>query len=67
MACVCDVAIAVDDAKFGLTETKLGIIIGSTLSALVGLLALLYAAKKHPAPADTQPDYGQDNTEKAPA
>jgi len=26
MACVCDVAIAVDDAKFGLTETKLGLI-----------------------------------------
>ena len=26
MACVCDVAIAVDDARFGLTETKLGLI-----------------------------------------
>lgn len=26
MACVCDVAIAADDAKFGLTETKLGLI-----------------------------------------
>jgi methylglutaconyl-CoA hydratase len=26
MACVCDVAIAVDEAKFGLTETKLGLI-----------------------------------------
>lgn len=26
MACVCDIAIAVDDAKFGLTETKLGLI-----------------------------------------
>lgn len=26
MACVCDVAIAVEDAKFGLTETKLGLI-----------------------------------------
>ncbi|EBA11500.1 crotonase/enoyl-CoA hydratase family protein [Roseobacter sp. CCS2] len=26
MACVCDVAVAVDHAKFGLTETKLGLI-----------------------------------------
>ncbi len=26
MACVCDIVIAVDDAKFGLTETKLGLI-----------------------------------------
>lgn len=26
MACVCDIAIAVEDAKFGLTETKLGLI-----------------------------------------
>ncbi len=39
LACICDVAIAAEDAKFGLTETKLGIIpatIGPYVLARIG-------------------------------